>query len=158
VPDFVDRAHTPAAFAFRSIEERREEQAEPVAEQAAEQALRGAGAERAAADGHRAEERDERGAQRHAEQVEVHPNGFGQVEADRAREQADLHADLAATHEARAAQLAAQGFPNSTKEAVAVTAEKARGGVASAATKTAERGAKRPVTAAQRTRREPKGR
>jgi hypothetical protein len=158
VPDFVDRAHTPAAFAFRSIEERRDGQAEPVAEQAAEQALRGVGAERAAANGHRAEERDERAAQRHAEQVEVQPNGLGQVEADRAREQADLHADLAAMHEARAAQLAAQGFPTSTKAAVAGAAEKARGGVASAATKTAEHGAKRPVTAVQRTRREPKGR
>ncbi|WP_412751472.1 hypothetical protein [Krasilnikovia sp. M28-CT-15] len=164
VPGFVDRAHTPAAFAFRSIEERLEETAARAAD--------GAGGARAAAEGQRAGERDERAAQRQAEQAgpergAVEQSGVEQVEAERAREQADLHADRAVTHEARAAELAAQGFPVSTKDAVAAAGEKADSAIAA----TTSRGAGRPAAARpaggrpatgwpgqQRTPRDPKGR
>jgi hypothetical protein len=97
VPDFVDRGHTPAALAFRSIEER----------------LDDAGAERAVATGQRAGERGERAAQ----QADQDPPGTAgqQAEADPAQQQADLHADRAAGHEAYAAELAAQGYPSSTR-------------------------------------------
>jgi len=114
----------------RAVQTRAAAAADDTAQAAAGQAAAGqaaAGAERAAAHGHRAVERDERAAQAHAE-----PLTDGQAEVDRAQGQADLHADLAAAHEVRAAQLVAQGFPDSTSEAVAAATERAASRTAAA--------------------------
>jgi len=98
-------------------------------------AMRAAGQESASGAGERAQERDDRVEQRRAEHAVTDPAGVGQARADEARTEANLHADRARSHEARAAQLAARGFPVSTKDAVTAVAEKgqaARAGAAAA--------------------------
>jgi hypothetical protein len=107
--------------------------------------------------GHRAGERDNRAEQRAAEQLVTSPPEVRQVRADEARQEADLHADQAVSHEVRAAQLAAQGFPVSMREAVAGAVEKSKAGAAAGAGRPGSaRPAQRPGQ--QRVPREPKGR
>ncbi|MDG4761243.1 hypothetical protein [Micromonospora sp. WMMD710] len=102
VPGFVDRAHTPAAYAFRVVDD-----------YAADQAPR----EQSAPDVGRADEGS--AATIEGEWREV--QGATPVVAEVRVQDVDHASGRAAEHDVRAAQLAARAFPTSTKSAVADT-------------------------------------
>ncbi len=97
VPEFVDRAHTPAAFAYRAVVDQVNEQTK--------------------ADAARADERDQRSGENLWRETGV--DGRAAEHAETARSVAETEADRAAAHEDRAAQLAAQSYPEDTAVAVA---------------------------------------
>ncbi|AEB48019.1 hypothetical protein [Micromonospora maris] len=105
VPGFVDRAHTPAAYAFRVV-----------VDYAADVDQAAAG-KRAATDG-----------QQNQEHPPVTIQGEWRESAGTVPGVTETHTDAApdatgaVAHDVRAAQLAARGFPTSTKSAVADTA------------------------------------
>ncbi|MGC9670933.1 hypothetical protein ACNTMW_30850, partial [Planosporangium sp. 12N6] len=154
VPSFIDRAHTPAAYAYRVMDD-------AVTDMAA--------AERAQAAGARADERDQRtidGDWRERAGA-AHAAGDDQTaraaadRADTAYAAAERDADRAASHEERAAQIVAQGYPDRTDTAVAEAATAATAATSPGAARPA-RTVARPVTQTRGTARalprEPGGR
>jgi hypothetical protein len=138
VPSFVDKAHTPAAYTFRVLDD---------------------ADDRAEADGVRADERDQRTIEADWRETRTDPASVAEEHAEDAHgvaeQDADWIADWDASREQRAAQVAAQGYPDTTADAVAGAA---------AAKASGKRPVKRAAKAArgrpgqQRTPRDPRGR
>ncbi|MFI7080938.1 hypothetical protein ACIBO1_26900 [Micromonospora sp. NPDC049903] len=108
VPGFIDRAHTPAAYAFRVVDE----YATDVDQTAA--------GRRAAADGQRAEEQPSVTLEGEWSEATGTVPGVAEAYAN-----ADLATDGASEPDVRAAQLAARAFPTSTKAVVVDSASAA---------------------------------
>ena len=109
VPGFVDRAHTPAAYAFRVVDDAAQDLVED---------------QRASAAARRADERDERTIEGQWQEAGTEPATVAETRAGDAQVDANDQATQADSHDARAAQLAAQGYPTSTKTAVAGVTDK----------------------------------
>jgi hypothetical protein len=128
VSGFVDRAHTPAAYVYRTVED----------------AARGmvdlgvASRERGLGEGERASQRDARDRQLVEERTETDPAGVGHDRVEQARADESRHAAAANEHELRAAtaegqalqagaEAVAQAYPATTQAAVTATATAAAG-------------------------------
>lgn len=114
VPGFVDRAHTPAAYAFRVVDD-----------YATEQAVAG---RRAAADAHRAEERTSVTLEGEWREVRGAASGAAEERAQHAHAETDQASAAAAEHDVRAAQVAAGAYPTSTRSTMAVAPQQGAGG------------------------------
>jgi hypothetical protein len=157
VPDFVDRAHTPAAFAFRSIEDRLAGLVD-LGTQSSRDTRTPAQADTTPAESSTAAgvaEEDRRVVQTpDPEAADAPAVVVGQVSGN-----ASVAEVQAATGDGRAAQVAAQAYPISTKLAVAAAADKAEAGTA-AGTGSAPAGTRstRSLPGPQQSREEPQGR
>jgi hypothetical protein len=105
VPGFVDRARTPAAFAYRVLDDATSEQA---------------ATERDTAAAARGDARDQHTIEADWRETATVPPAAGTVRAEDAHAAGSQDADWAASHEVYAAHLAAQGYPSATRDAVAV--------------------------------------